>query len=177
MTAQPLRPEREPAAATLPAAVLWDMDGTLVDTEPSWIECERELVARFGNEWTEEDAHALVGNPLLVSATILRERGGVPLAPEVIVEELLDCVVARVRAHVPFRPGAKELLTARRPSTSACEAQQRRVAYSAHAPATPRRARRDLRVHRESVHAYGEHRASASAPASRPRSRQTVSAQ
>ena len=32
----------------LPAAVLWDMDGTLVDTEPYWIEAEHELVAAHG---------------------------------------------------------------------------------------------------------------------------------
>jgi HAD superfamily hydrolase (TIGR01509 family) len=86
------------------------MDGTLVDTEPYWIACEKELVARYGHEWSDEDAHALVGNPLLVSAEIIRERGHVPLAPEVIVEELLDGVVARVLDHVPFRPGARELL-------------------------------------------------------------------
>jgi HAD superfamily hydrolase (TIGR01509 family) len=95
----------------MPAAVLWDMDGTLVDTEPYWIECERELVGRYGHEWSDEDAHALVGNPLLVSAAYIRERGHVPLEPEVIVEQLLDGVVERVRRHVPFRPGARELLT------------------------------------------------------------------
>ena len=33
------------------AAVLWDMDGTLVDTEPYWIECEHELVNEFGGTW------------------------------------------------------------------------------------------------------------------------------
>jgi HAD superfamily hydrolase (TIGR01509 family) len=86
------------------------MDGTLVDTEPYWIECEKELVARYGHEWSDDDAHALVGNALLVSAEIIRERGHVPLAPEVIVAELLDGVVARVLRHVPFRPGARELL-------------------------------------------------------------------
>jgi HAD superfamily hydrolase (TIGR01509 family) len=102
----------EPAPSRLPAAVLWDMDGTLVDTEPYWIDCERELVGRFGNEWSDADAHALVGNPLLVSAEILRERGRVPLPAEAVVEELLDGVVARVREHVPFRPGARELLAA-----------------------------------------------------------------
>jgi HAD superfamily hydrolase (TIGR01509 family) len=103
-------PEIESDGPVLPAAVLWDMDGTLVDTEPYWIECERELVARFGHEWSDDDAHALVGNPLLVSAEIMRERGPVPLPAEAIVEELLDGVVARVREHVPFRPGARELL-------------------------------------------------------------------
>jgi HAD superfamily hydrolase (TIGR01509 family) len=100
----------EPLHDALPAAVLWDMDGTLVDTEPYWIECEKALVESYGHVWTEDDAHALVGNPLLVSAEYLRERGGVPLAAEVVVEQLLDGVVERVRAHVPFRPGARELL-------------------------------------------------------------------
>jgi HAD superfamily hydrolase (TIGR01509 family) len=86
------------------------MDGTLVDTEPYWIDCEKELVARFGGVWSDADAHALVGNPLLVSGEIIRDRGKVPLSAEEIVEQLLDGVVARVLEHVPFRPGARELL-------------------------------------------------------------------
>jgi HAD superfamily hydrolase (TIGR01509 family) len=109
MSAEPADPA-DAAGPALPAAVLWDMDGTLVDTEPYWIACERELVARYGHEWSDEDAHALVGNPLLLSAEIMRERGHVPLPAEDIVEVLLDGVVARVREHVPFRPGARELL-------------------------------------------------------------------
>ena len=36
---------KTPRAVARPAAVLWDMDGTIVDTEPYWIECEYELVA------------------------------------------------------------------------------------------------------------------------------------
>jgi HAD superfamily hydrolase (TIGR01509 family) len=111
VSAETLGPVGAPAGSTAPAAVLWDMDGTLVDTEPYWIECERELVGRYGHEWRDEDAHALVGNSLPVSAAILRERGHVPLEPEVIVEELLDGVIERVRRHVPFRPGARALLS------------------------------------------------------------------
>ena len=34
--------------ADLPAAVMWDMDGTLVDTEPYWIDAEYDLVAASG---------------------------------------------------------------------------------------------------------------------------------
>jgi HAD superfamily hydrolase (TIGR01509 family) len=51
----------------------------------------------------------MVGNTLLRSAEILREHG-LPLPAEEIVEILLDGVVARVREHVPFRPGALALL-------------------------------------------------------------------
>lgn len=91
------------------AAVLWDMDGTLVDSEPYWMRAEIELMDRYGLHWDEELGELMVGNTLLRSAEILREHG-LPLPAEEIVEILLDGVVDQVRAHVPFRPGALELL-------------------------------------------------------------------
>lgn len=97
---------------TRPAAVLWDMDGTLVDTEPLWIEAEHALVAEHGGTWSTEHAHALVGNPLLVSAEYIREHGGVDLPPHDIVERLQAHVVAAVRTGPPWRPGALDLLGA-----------------------------------------------------------------
>ena len=69
-----------------PAAVLWDMDGTLVDTEPYWMEAERDLVESYGGEWPEHHARAVVGFDLIDSAHYIREHGGVPLEPEEIVE-------------------------------------------------------------------------------------------
>ena len=75
MTASPADPAR------VPAAVLFDMDGTLVDTEPYWIEAEYRLVAEFGGTWSDEHAHALVGNALIASAEYLRDVGGVELDP------------------------------------------------------------------------------------------------
>ena len=86
------------------------MDGTLVDTEPYWLDAEHAIVAEHGGTWTEEDGRALIGNPLLVSAEYLREHGGVDLEPVVIVERLLAAVVARIQEHVPWQPGARELL-------------------------------------------------------------------
>ena len=47
--------------AGLPSAVLWDMDGTLVDTEPYWIRAEHAIVEEHGGVWSEEYAHELVG--------------------------------------------------------------------------------------------------------------------
>ena len=91
------------------SAVLWDMDGTLVDTEPYWMKAEIELMGRYGLHWDETLGELMVGNTLLRSAEILREHG-LPLPAEEIVEILLDGVVAQVREHVPFRPGALELL-------------------------------------------------------------------
>ncbi len=66
---------------SVPAAVLWDMDGTLIDTEPYWIRCEHELVAAYGGRWTDEDAMSIVGFDLMDAAEVIRTRGGVRAAP------------------------------------------------------------------------------------------------
>jgi len=102
-------PHRSRAAAP-PAAVLFDMDGTLVDTEPYWIASEYELVERFGDSWDDDKAHSLVGFDLRDAAAILQTRGGVRLEIDDIVNRLLDGVIARVNRKVPWRPGALELL-------------------------------------------------------------------
>jgi HAD superfamily hydrolase (TIGR01509 family) len=93
-----------------PDAVLWDMDGTLVDTEPYWIETEFALVEKHGGTWSTEHALNLVGNDLIESGRYIREHAGIDVEPADIVEELLDGVVARVERQVPWRPGAVELL-------------------------------------------------------------------
>jgi len=96
------------------------MDGTLVDTEPYWIEVEQQLVEAHGGTWTAADAMHLVGNDLLESGRYIRERGGVDLSPEQIVETLLDGVVAHIEKDVPWRPGARELLAALRDDRVPC---------------------------------------------------------
>lgn len=98
----------------LPRGVLWDMDGTLVDTEPYWIEAEYAVVEAHGGTWSHEHAKALVGSDLLDSGAYIRRHGGVDRDPAEIVEMLLDVVVAKVREEVPWRPGARELLAALR---------------------------------------------------------------
>jgi HAD superfamily hydrolase (TIGR01509 family) len=92
------------------SAVLLDLDGTLVDSEPYWMAEEHALVAAYGGHWTDDDARAVVGNALPVSASYIAAVGGVPLQPDEIVERLLDGVVARVRERVPWRAGALDLL-------------------------------------------------------------------
>jgi len=98
------------AETSLPHAVLWDMDGTLVDTEPYWMDVEFELAARHGGRWSREHALNLVGNDLIESGRYIREHMGIDLEPAQIVEQLLDGVVARVVDEVPWRPGAVDRL-------------------------------------------------------------------
>jgi HAD superfamily hydrolase (TIGR01509 family) len=103
-----------------PAAVLWDMDGTLVDTEPYWIEAEFELADRYGASWSREQALQLVGNDLITSGRYIREHMGIDLSPEDVVEALLDGVVARVQEQVPWCAGARELLAELRAAHVPC---------------------------------------------------------
>ena len=46
------------------AAVLFDMDGLLVDTEPLWLETETAVMARLGAPWTPQDQQALLGGSM-----------------------------------------------------------------------------------------------------------------
>ncbi len=111
---------KNPRAVARPAAVLWDMDGTIVDTEPYWIECEYELVNEFGGHWDQDKAHSMVGNDLRTSAAILRDQGGVDMPIDDIVNRLLDGVISRVQRKVPWRPGARDTLIALRKAGIPC---------------------------------------------------------
>ncbi len=104
----------------LPNAVLWDMDGTLVDTEPYWMEREFALAEKYGGTWSHEHGLAVVGGDLIESATYMRKHMGIDRSPLQIVEELLDGVVEMVGQEVPWRPGALELLLALRADRVPC---------------------------------------------------------
>lgn len=98
-----------PAPTSPVHGVLWDMDGTLLDTEPDWMAAENDLVAEFGGTWSHEDALALVGSALPDSAAVL-QRAGVDLSVREIIDRLSARVLEGIRQHVRWRPGALELL-------------------------------------------------------------------
>ena len=97
--------------SSFPAAILFDHDGTLVDTEPVWAAAKVALAAEFGGAWTEQDTLDCLGLSMKFTLDRLRERG-VDLPDEQINERL----VAKVRealAHqqVEFLPGIERFLT------------------------------------------------------------------
>lgn len=94
-------------------AVLFDMDGTICDTEPAWMAAEHAMAEAYGAEWTEQDGLALVGFNLLASGSYIKERMGLDLTPAEIVDELLDGVIAHLRSGgIEWMPGALELVAA-----------------------------------------------------------------
>jgi len=99
-----------------PAAVLWDFDGTILDTEPLWMASEVEFVASQGAIWTLDDAHGHIGASWRTLGGALSERiteqlGVCTFTPWQIYEELAARVAAGILAgRAPRRPGAVELL-------------------------------------------------------------------
>jgi HAD superfamily hydrolase (TIGR01509 family) len=90
--------------------VLFDLDGTLVDSEPYWIAAEHELAAAHGATWTHDDAMSIVGMDLLDAAAVLRAAGIAMTEPE-IVAHMVGEVCARLDRSIPWQPGARELVT------------------------------------------------------------------
>lgn len=93
-----------------PQAVFWDMDGTLIDTEPFWFAAEKRLVHSFGGVWSDEDCHSLVGLHLPAGARLL-QAAGVGLSVDEIVAALVNDVRDQAMANLILRPGAIELLS------------------------------------------------------------------
>lgn len=94
------------------AAVLWDLDGTIVDTEPLWMAAEHTLAAEHGKIWTEEDGLALVGNSLIASGHYIRERLESQMSAEEIVDYLVQELTRSLTEHIAWRPGARDLIGA-----------------------------------------------------------------
>lgn len=92
-----------------PAAVLWDMDGTILDSEPYWMAAETTLVEEWGGSWSHELGLTLVGLGLNNSATVLQNHR-VDLPAAEIIDLLTASVMEQVAVAVPWRPGARELL-------------------------------------------------------------------
>jgi len=96
-----------------PAAVLFDMDGTLVDSEKVWDVALRELAVRAGATLSDEARLAMVGGSMATSMRIFREDVGQPDRPEEPdVEWLTTRVFDLFREGLVWRPGAAELLRA-----------------------------------------------------------------
>jgi len=96
-------------SATNPQAVLWDLDGTIIDSEPYWLLSEQRLVEEFGGTWSEVDGFALIGAGLTNAAEHLQQRG-VDMPVDDIVQRMVDEVDDMNARQIPWRPGALELI-------------------------------------------------------------------
>jgi HAD superfamily hydrolase (TIGR01509 family) len=95
------------------AAVLFDMDGLLVDTEPLWLETETEVMARLGAPWTKADQKQLLGGSMERTVGYLLAKAARPQPPETVQRWMTEGMLAHARAgRVAVHAGARELLDA-----------------------------------------------------------------
>jgi len=95
-----------------PVAVFWDYDGTLVDTQPIWLQVEKDLCAMYDATWTDELGHSATGISGIEAAKMIIDVIGNPdLVPEEIDLLRSTMVADRVSATaLTYRPGAETLL-------------------------------------------------------------------
>jgi HAD superfamily hydrolase (TIGR01509 family) len=109
--AGPAKPDRPTAAGRELQAVLFDMDGLLVDSEPLWFEVECSVMARLDGRWSEADQQALIGGSLPRTVSYLLERAGRPASPEDVGRWLVDGMTSLLTSRkLRVLPGARELL-------------------------------------------------------------------
>ncbi len=94
----------------LPAAVVFDNDGLLLDTESVWTRAEEDLFERRGLEFTPADKLELVGTSAAIAGGILERRLGEAGRAAELIEELNELVVAELEHGVESMLGARELL-------------------------------------------------------------------
>ncbi len=91
------------------AAVIFDLDGVLVDTEPWWHEVRVAFAGSRGRDWTIEDSRACMGRNSAEWSLVMRQRLGIDDRPEVIERAVVDALVDRYRrGPVPVVDGAPE---------------------------------------------------------------------
>ncbi|MFC0848898.1 HAD family hydrolase [Streptomyces noboritoensis] len=93
-------------------AVLFDMDGTLVDTERAWVEVVEQVAARHGYALVGAGRTAVYGRSVEDTATMLYE--SLDVHQDVLAAELGDGFAARLADGAEPRPGALRLLSALR---------------------------------------------------------------
>ena len=91
-------------------AVLFDMDGTIIDSEPYWMASEQALAAEHNGTWTANDGLDIIGMDLDESSKVFKDRANIPLEPDEIKNRLTNDVQSKLAKVVPWRPGAQELL-------------------------------------------------------------------
>lgn len=95
-----------------PAAVVFDNDGLLLDTESVWTRAERDLFERRGLAFTPAHKLELVGTSAAVAGEVLERRLGKPGRAAALIEELNELVIAELEHGVEAMLGARELLHA-----------------------------------------------------------------
>jgi HAD superfamily hydrolase (TIGR01509 family) len=91
-----------------PAAVIFDLDGVLIDSETAWNDARRELVQRRGGTWTAEAPRTMMGMSSVEWSRYMSDELGVPMKGHEISTSVVAELERRYGEHLPLIPGALE---------------------------------------------------------------------
>jgi HAD superfamily hydrolase (TIGR01509 family) len=91
--------------------VLFDMDGTLIDSEPIWFDTEVAILAEYGYELGRDHWVRVLGQPNDVAVAYLLKISAAPLTPAQLNRRIEEAMAQRLGQGMELMPGAKELLT------------------------------------------------------------------
>lgn len=89
-------------------AIIFDMDGLLVDSEPVWDKARSSMAAEAGKEWNEKDHRAVMGVSTEEWASYMIQRLELTISPEEVQAEIVQRMLEMYREGVPYLPGAVE---------------------------------------------------------------------
>ena len=101
-----------PTATRPLEAVVFDLDGVLIEGEEVWDAVRRQLVQARGGHWAPEATAAMMGMSSPEWSRYMAEVLGVPMAPSTIVDETVAGVAARYTQALPLVDGAAEVVRA-----------------------------------------------------------------
>jgi HAD superfamily hydrolase (TIGR01509 family) len=87
-------------------AVVFDMDGVLIDSEPVWERVRRKFVAEHGGRWPQDAQGRLMGMSTAEWSAYMGSEFGLPLSPPQVAELVVAAMAGEYRAHLPLLPGA-----------------------------------------------------------------------
>ena len=93
-------------------AVIFDLDGVLVDSEEVWASAREQLVREQGGAWRGDSVRAMMGMSSPEWSSYMHEELGVPMAPEQIVREVVQRLERLYRERLPLIPGARDAVAA-----------------------------------------------------------------
>jgi HAD superfamily hydrolase (TIGR01509 family) len=96
--------------ASVPQAVIFDMDGVLLDSEQLWNQSKQEVVRECGGHWREDAPTAMLGMSSPEWSTYMRDTLGVPMSTDEINRAVVDRMEQNYREHLPLLPGAVEVV-------------------------------------------------------------------
>jgi beta-phosphoglucomutase-like phosphatase (HAD superfamily) len=96
----------------VPQAVIFDLDGVLIDSEPLWNKAKKELVLEAGGKWGEDAPAAMIGMSSPEWSSYMQDHLGVDLAIRDINGKVVSKMEGFYRAHLPVLPGAVDAVRA-----------------------------------------------------------------